>query len=102
MQDRVKEILKSLEKEWFLGELLGLREGLEVMLEQQSQAEPPYHYEKGFRNSRDVEEFLRIERGAWVRPMYEEVMAEVFLLSNEEQTRLLRELVERIKQEQVS
>ena len=101
VQDRVEEILASLQKEWGLGEVLSLREGLDIMMQQPGQAEPLYQYEKGFRDSRDVEEYLRIERGSWVDPMYEEVMAEARLLTNEEQTRLLRELDERIRQEQL-
>ncbi len=36
MQDRVQEVLKSLEKEWGLGEMLSLQTGLEVMMRRKS------------------------------------------------------------------
>ena len=98
MRDRVEEILASLQKEWGLGEVLSLREGLDIMMQQPDQAEPLYEYGKGFLDSRDVDEHLRIERGSRVDPMYEEVMAEARLLTNEEQTRLLRELDKRIRE----
>ena len=96
MQDRVQEVLKSLENEWCLGERLSLRDGLEAMMRRKNQDTREIR-ETG--RYGDVEEYLRQERGSWVSPTYEEVMEQIRLFSDEDQARFLSELDESIKRE---
>ena len=95
MQDRVQEVLKSLENEWCLGERLSLRDGLEAMMRRKNQDTREIR-ETG--RYGDVEEYLRQERGSWVSPTYEEVMEQIRLFSDEDQARFLRELNEGISE----
>jgi len=102
MQDRVKEVLESLRKEWGLGELLALQTGIENMLRRQQQSAEEKEAEEIAQGNSiygDVEEYIRQERGAWVRPMYEEVMEQVKLFSMEGQFRFWEELGQYIRRE---
>lgn len=96
MQDRVQEVLQSLEAEWLLGERYSLRDSLEAMMRQKNheaaEIKETSHYG-------DVEEYLRQERGSWMSPTYEEVMEQIRQLSDEDQARFLRELDGYIKRE---
>jgi len=100
MQDRVKEVLESLREEWFLGDLLSLQTGLENLLRQQSlENKEMRETSQGSSIYGDVEEYLRQERGSWVDPTYEEIMAQVPLFSDEDQFRFLEELGAYIRRE---
>ncbi len=96
MQDCVQEVLKSLEPEWGLGELLSLREGLEVMLCRKNH-EADEIREIGCYG--DVEEYLRQDRGSWVSPMYEGIRGQIQQFSDEDQNRFLKALDEYTRQE---
>jgi hypothetical protein len=98
MQDRVKEILESLRAEWELAELYSWQIGLDLMIQGRKEGKP-YTLEIiiGDWHGTDVAEYLRQERGSWVSPTYTEVMDQALLLSDEDLTRLRRELDEYIK-----
>jgi len=103
MGDQVKEVLESLREEWKLGELLSLQKGLENLFRLQRQSAEEAAAEKAAQGNSiygDVEEYLRQERGAWVKPMYEEVMAQVKLFSTEDQLRFWEELGKYIRREE--
>lgn len=103
MEDRVKEVLESLRPEWELAELLSFQKGLENLFRLQRQSAEEAAAEKAAQGNSiygDVEEYLRRERGSWVRPMYEEVMEQVKLFSAEDQLRFWEELGTYIRHEE--